>query len=402
MVALVSTPPPAARKAVPGGSFDGVVRISSGGFFGSGVLLADGRTVLTAAHLFGVLGPAGSAAVRFETASGTDTLSSAALLIHPRYNPVNSDNDLALVRLASAAPVAAVRHAIYRDSDEVGKSFSFAGYGLTGSGASGVDDSTRAATQRLTANNLFDAGASELKAVLGNVMAWTPATGTQLVADFDDGSVQRDALGRLMSRANTGLGDAEGLIAPGDSGGPAFIGDRVAGIASYIASLSSGVVRPDVDDQVNSSFGEAGFWQRVSQYQQFIDQGLRGFDAAAPSRPEDVRVKVTEGDSGTSLAYFLVRFLGTRTAPDQIVSVDYTTRDGSARAGEDYIATQGRLVLHADETHAAIPVEIIGDRTRELDETFFLDVTNPQGGTFPAGLVTLVAMRTITDDDLAM
>lgn len=400
MVALVTSPPPAGRIAGPGGAFDGVVRISTGGFFGSGVLLPDGRTVLTAAHLFGAAGPAGTASIRFETASGTETIRSSAVLVNPRYNPVNSDNDLALVRLASAAPLGASRHAIYRDTDEVGQRFAFAGYGLTGSGAVGVVSSGSTGAQRLTASNTFDAGASDLKAVIGSAMGWTPAAGTQLIADFDDGSAQRDALGRLMFRFNIGLGDAEGLIAPGDSGGPAFLGDRVTGIASYTASLATAAASPDADGQTNSSFGEIGFWQRVSQYQQFIDQGLRSFDTAAPSRPEDVRMVVAEGDSGTSLAYFLVRFLGTRAAPDQIVSVDYTTRDGTARAGQDYVAVRGTLVLYPDEMHAAIPVEIIGDRIDESDETFFLDVTNPQGGTFPAGLVTLVAMRTITDDDL--
>jgi hypothetical protein len=400
MVATVSFPASAARIASPGSGFDGVVRISSSGFFGSGVVLPDGRSVLTAAHLFGVGGPAGTVSVRFETAAGVESIAAGRVLINPRYNPVNSDNDLAVVRLASAAPLGATRHGLYRGVDEVGQTFTFAGYGQSGSGSTGAASTGGSTTLRLQAQNVFDAGASDLKAVLGNRMGWTPAAGTQLIADFDDGSSVRDALGQFLARPQTGLGAAEGLIAPGDSGGPAFLGGRVAGVASYTASLSSRLAEPDVDTQANSSFGEIGFWQRVSAYQQFIDQALRAFDTEAPTTPEQVRLSVAEGASGTSLAYFLVRFLGTRESPDQVVSVDYTTRDGTARAGEDYVAVEGRLVLYPDESYAAIPVEIIGDRIDERDETFFLDVTNPQGGTFPMGLVTLVAMRTILDDDL--
>jgi hypothetical protein len=79
--------------------------------------------------------------------------------------------------------------------------------------------------------------------------------------------------------------------------------------------------------------------------------------------------------------------------------VDYATRDGSATAGLDYVATSGRLVLYRNETQAVIPVEIIGDRIAEPDEVFYLDVFNPIGGSFGPGVTQLVGMRTIVDDD---
>jgi hypothetical protein len=46
-----------------------------------------------------------------------------------------------------------------------------------------------------------------------------------------------------------------------------------------------------------------------------------------------------------------------------------------------------------------IPVEIIGDRIAEPNEVFYLDVFNPIGGSFGAGVTQLVGMRTIADDD---
>src|SRR5690606_2556212 len=120
----------------------------------------------------------------------------------------------------------------------------------------------------------------------------------------------------------TGLGQDEGLIAPGDSGGPAFIDGQIAGIASYIASLSRDNIHPDIDRTINSSFGELGFWQRVSHYQQWIDQHLRAAYPNAPTNPAEVQHTVNEGDSGTSYAYFLLQFIGVRSDPSQLLSVD--------------------------------------------------------------------------------
>ena len=88
-----------------------------------------------------------------------------------------------------------------------------------------------------------------------------------------------------------------------------------------------------------------------------------------------------------------------RNDPNEILSVNYTTRDGTAWAGEDYIAVSGTLNLYPNESKAVIPVEIIGDTQPEADEYFYLDVFNPTGGSFGEGVVKLTAMRTIVDDD---
>jgi hypothetical protein len=46
-----------------------------------------------------------------------------------------------------------------------------------------------------------------------------------------------------------------------------------------------------------------------------------------------------------------------------------------------------------------VAVEIIADRVVEPNETFYLDLSNPVGGSFGAGVVTLTGMRTIVNDD---
>jgi len=384
------------NRAYPGEGYDGVVRISCGEYYSTGVLLYDGRAVLTAAHLF-TDGPA-SASVYFETTAGLQMIGSNRVLIHPLYTG-DSNNDLALVWLSRSAPTVAERYELHRDGDEIGQSFDLVGYGRPGTGSTGVLESYSGSPLRLTASNAFDVDAAVLKNFMGTIMDWSPLPGSQLIADFDNGTSTNDALGRLIYHYETGLGLDEGLISSGDSGGPAFINGRVAGIASYTASLSKTGIEPDIDDIVNSSFGEIAAWQRVSFYQQWMDQSLRSQYPEAPSRPEDVKKEVAEGASGTSYIYFLLQFTGVRTDPEQWLSVDFATVNGTAIAGEDYIPTAGTLILYPDINEAVIPVEVIGDNIAEADENFYLEVFNPVGGSFGTGVVKLTAMRTILNDD---
>lgn len=379
-----------------GEGLDGVVRVSYGGYYGSGAVLFDGRAILTTAHLFeGRSGPLG---VSFETLTGTRTVSALKHVLHPGYDG-EGNNDLAIVWLAAAAPIDADRYGLYRDRDEVGQAFTLAGYGRTGTGATGATSSDSATPSRLKAANLFDAEASALETRMGAFIDWKPLAGTQLLADFDNSLDANDALGQLLGHPHLGYGANEGLIASGDSGGPAFIDGLLAGVATYTASLSIGSNAPDIDKLNNSSFGEIGAWQRASAYQQWIDQSLRAEYADAPTRPQDVIKEVVEGQAGTRFVYFLLQFTGVRNTRDEVLSVDYATRDGSAHAGSDYIRTQGTLNLYPGEDQAVIPVEILGDATPEPDETFYLDVINPAGGSFGEGVVKLTAVRTIVDDD---
>jgi len=383
-------------RTFPGDGFDGVVRLSYGGYFATGALLFDGRAILTAAHLF--KSTVGSASVTFETRTGMHTLSTNHILQHPGYD-TEGNNDLAIVWLSGTAPISADRYDLYREGNEIGRVFTFSGYGRTGSGSTGATDTDNSISLRLKATNRFDADAATLKSYLGSLMAWTPQPQTQLLADFDNGTSTNDALGRLMFLNDTGQGLDEGLIAQGDSGGPAFIQNKLAGVANYTASLSRAGISPDIDDRSNSSFGEIAAWQRVSSYQQWIDQSLRDRYPNPPSKPEEVKTAVIEGNVGTSYAFFLLQFTGVRGDPNDILSVDYETRDGTALGGSDYMPTRGTLNLYPGENQAVMPVEIIGDDIPEPSEYFFLDVFNPVGGKFDEGVVKLTAMRTILDDD---
>jgi len=82
------------------------------------------------------------------------------------------------------------------------------------------------------------------------------------------------------------------------------------------------------------------------------------------------------------------------------VSFDYTTRDGTAKSGEDYIATSGTATILAGENHTLIGVEVIGDTEIEGDEYYDLLISNPNGDKFLSGTSQIVATQMILDDDL--
>ena len=397
MVTTVSSYTETRNRALIGDGYDGVVRVVVGNMYGTGVLLFDGKAVLTAAHLFN--GSTGSARVIFESRNGVDTISSNQVVIHPDYNSTNNNSDLALVWLSQDAPVAAERFGIYRAANEVGQTFAMVGYGTPGSGSGGTLSNFNEVPVRVKANNQFDIDIAPLDRFFSESGQWEANKGKQLVADFDNGLSPNDALGSIAGTPGLGLGSSEGLISKGDSGGPAFIGSLVAGIASYTGRLSDSGAVPDIDNTSNSSFGEVAVWQRVSVYQQWIDQALRMRYESPPASQAAVKKMVNEGNSGTTPVYFWVQLNGYRFDPNLIVSVDYKTRNGSALAGQDYIATQGTLKIYPNENYALVLVEIIADTVPEAEETFYLDVFNPVNAVFGEGLVQLTAVRTIVNDD---
>ena len=397
MVTTVTPYSDSRNRALVGEGFDGVVRVVAGNQYGTGVLLFDGSAVLTAAHLFA--GNLTSASIIFETTAGRQTIASSQVLINPNYDITNNNGDLAMVWLSQDAPIAAQRYGIYRGSSEIGQTMTMVGYGVPGSGTSGTLTSFAQAPLRLKANNQFDAESEQLGRLFGETGVWEATVGKQLVADFDNGLAQNDALGSLLNKPGLGLGSLEGLISSGDSGGPAFIGNLVAGIASFTANLGDEGKQPDVDSTSNSSFGEIAAWQRVSAYQQWIDQSLRTKYVNQPSSQAAVQKAVSEGTLGTTPVYFWVQLNGDRLIPNQIVSIDYKTRNGTALAEQDFIDTQGTLNIYPNESHALVMVEVIADTLAEPDETFYLDVFNPVGASFGPGMVQLTAVRTILNDD---
>lgn len=102
---------------------------------------------------------------------------------------------------------------------------------------------------------------------------------------------------------------------------------------------------------------------------------------------------VPEGGLGQTTN--LVFELQLSTVSGQNVSVDYSTADGSARAGRDYLPASGTVVFAAGTTNQTVTVVVLGDLSSESNETVLVKLSNPSGAT----LATNQATGTILDDD---
>ena len=73
---------------------------------------------------------------------------------------------------------------------------------------------------------------------------------------------------------------------------------------------------------------------------------------------------------------FLVALL---PAPTRRVTVDWETSDGTAVAGEDYVAARGTLAIGPGRTAGTVPVRLIDDDVEDDGETFTLTLSNASG-----------------------
>jgi hypothetical protein len=63
-------------------------------------------------------------------------------------------------------------------------------------------------------------------------------------------------------------------------------------------------------------------------------------------------------------------------ASDQVVTVDYTTANGSGAAGLDYVAAAGTLTFAPGETTKTVEVTVLDDAVNEMGETFYVRLSN--------------------------
>ncbi|MEM8960297.1 MAG: Calx-beta domain-containing protein [Acidobacteriota bacterium] len=102
--------------------------------------------------------------------------------------------------------------------------------------------------------------------------------------------------------------------------------------------------------------------------------------------------RVDEGDVGTTPAVFTVA-LSNPSVRD--IRIPWATQDNSAQAGADYVAASGEIVFTPGQVSATVSIDVLGDVTKEPEETFFLRLDTPNVGT----LVDPEGVGTIFDDD---
>lgn len=279
-----------------GGSLDGVgmlILTRSDGTFGcTGGLLWTGEHVLTAAHCvtddFGnnVLQ---SGTVTFNGDNGDETIAIdvSGTAIHNRWNgDFIKGNDIAVLKLASVTSSDITKYDIDRSSSgDVGAIVDKVGYGRSGSGNDG--DVIPFGDKR-NGLNQYDDVADTMYQALGLKPNKDYIRGAILQYDFDNGITTNDAFGFFFNNNNLGLGTSEVNSASGDSGGPAISNGEIVGITSYgITLVYNDRTTSDINDILDSSFGEFSADTRVSSYAGFIDDAVGGnSDGGGSSEPK--------------------------------------------------------------------------------------------------------------------
>lgn len=269
----------------------GSIRINTttGAYICTGSLLADGKTVLTAAHCLNPGGPSDpttSISINFYPVNATAvTLQAVSWNMNPLYSgAVIDENDIAVLHLGAEAPANISRYEL-ATGNPVDNPFNFVGFGQKGSNGAGVSiNAGFSLANRRHGANLFDLtlGDARWEGFWDDPSA---ATGHVLFADFDNGTTgyrSNDGMcwiGEFFSllgasECNSGMGLYEAITGGGDSGGPGFVNGKIASVTSFGLTFGNGLYQicdpvtdpacvkrgPDINNSLNSSFGEfAGF-----------------------------------------------------------------------------------------------------------------------------------------------
>jgi hypothetical protein len=78
------------------------------------------------------------------------------------------------------------------------------------------------------------------------------------------------------------------------------------------------------------------------------------------------------------------------------VTVDYASAAGTATSPSDFQSVSGTLSFPVGVDTRTITVQVVGDRTRERNETFYVNLSNPSANAY---LGDGQALGTIVDDD---
>lgn len=226
------------------------VIVGAEGYGCSATLIGDGSWLLTAGHCVDGATP-GSTTFSLDSQVGvsdadfflgSQSYGVSEIVPHPKWNgSLTTGYDIALIRLAT--PIAGVTPAeIYTQSDERGKQVEIVGYGMYGNdidGTVGLDGNRRAGLN--VVDNFWRTGGKSQRL---------------LALDFDNG--QASAFGSTTPEST------ELFSVFGDSGGPVFIGNAVAGVNSFLGDGSG--------DGIYGNAGDYSGHTRVSEFVGWITE----------------------------------------------------------------------------------------------------------------------------------
>lgn len=197
-----------------------------------------------------------------------------------------------------------------------------------------------------------------------------------------------------------GMGFMHVRVAGGDDPAFYFYAGHDMGVTTLFPTDADGypVVGPE-PFSIKPDYTELGYFEMFSGTGGAVGSlaGLVTFEGSMGGEPDPVVLAVAdasvlEGHKGTRRLDLTVTLSRSSDAP---VTVNYATANGTAVATLDYNATSGTLTFQPGETSRTISVSIKGDRKREANETFSVQLSNAVGATIEDG----VATGTILNDD---
>lgn len=165
-----------------------------------------------------------------------------------------------------------------------------------------------------------------------------------------------------------------------------------SGTLSFIPGVASTSVSVTINSDMTPEIDEDFFLQLSNPTNGFV---LDGLGTAVIQEDDALTISdatIVEGNDGTNNALFTVSLGVAQTA---VVTVNYTTVNGTASSGSDYIPVSGVLTFAPGETTKAVLVPVVGDPGNEADETFSVSLSNAAGTI----LADAQGTGTIVDDD---
>jgi len=314
------------------------IEFANGGFICTATAIGP-RHVLTAAHCV----RNGSEPVdrlRFILNAGLESpmiLEASGFSVHPMYDIYSpsygafAHGDIAVIELEDELPPEIETYELYTSADEFDKETRHYGHGRSGKGNKGATGDADFWYAR-TGLNKYE---QVLEPFFGDGIP------DQLLHDYDSGGRKHNAMEWWFSSSSRcapdhpgnpsqaqdgqcttfkdgsypdfkGFGKFEVGVAPGDSGGPGFIDNKVAGVHSfgfthYCGSVTNGT---DFSCGLNSSYGEMSGDTRVSFYTTWINDitsGISGVTSIPAVVPETFSSQQSQAVIGQSqrVQYFM-------------------------------------------------------------------------------------------------
>jgi hypothetical protein len=200
--------------------------------------------------------------------------------------------------------------------------------------------------------------------LLGRGSRGKPFTGNNNLIGNADGC---EAFGPTTNQLGSTGSPINPLLGPlQDNGGPTFTLALLANSPAIdsgttaLASDQRGISRPRDGDGVGGSQSDVGSFESEGLPELTIND-----------------VTVSEPAAGSASTIFTITLSRTSTVA---ISVDFSTADGSASAGSDYLAAVGTVNFAPGETTKTVTVTVFGDAITESPETFAVNLANAQGG----------------------